>query len=449
MDHPLHAAPPPKPQRLNALALGVAAVLILAGVVVAAYYVFHRPAVSEAARTPPPSVPAAPSPTFLARPPAPREPVPSSNAPETPEARAAAEMAALDAYRRAYDADTAQGANGSNTGAGYADPALAGGPDGAGAPPPAGAYASAQAPAAPRDPRREAYDRALRSPLEPSGDHAPPPVPALAPASPASAAAPSLPALPPFPSLDQLAFGPGTPGATGSPSRGAEEAGRAPEDLNRSFLAAARTPRPTALPLTLERPASPYVLQAGTVLPALLLTGVNSDLPGEIEAQVSWNVYDSLTQSHLLIPRGSRLLGSYSNQVALGQARLLVAWDRLILPDGTSLSFPGLPALATSGEAGLPAHVESHLGRVFGTAVLLSIVGAGAQLSQPQESSTLGTAASPRQVAAASLGQQLSTVAADILHRQLSVSPTLSLPPGTAFDVYLNGDVTLPGPYAG
>jgi type IV secretory pathway VirB10-like protein len=423
---PLHAAPPPKPQRLNALALGVAVVLMLVGVVVAAYYVFHRPSVSEVARTPPPSIPAAPSPTFLARPPASPQPV------AAPDPRVAAEMSSLDAYQAARAAGT-----------GYADPSQAAGQGPAGPPSPPGAYAQAPASAAPRDPRREAYDRALRSPLEPSGDHAPP---APAPASPA---APALPPLPALPSLDSLAFAPGVAGAPGSSAGGTEVAGRAPEDSNRTFLAASRTPRPTALPLTLERPASPYVLQAGTVLPALLLTGVNSDLPGELEAQVSLNVYDSLTQSHLLIPRGSRLLGSYSNQVALGQARLLVAWDRLILPDGTSLSFPGLPALSTSGEAGLPAHVESHLGRVFGTAVLLSIVGAGAQLSQPQEPSTLGTAASPRQVAAASLGQQLSSVAADILHRQLSVSPTLHLPPGTAFDVYLNGDVTLPGPYSG
>ena len=424
---PLNAAPPPKPQRLNALALGVAVVLMLAGVVVAAYYVFHRPSVAEVARTPPLSIPAVPSPTFLARPPASPAPV------EASDPRVASEMSALDAYQAARAAGT-----------GYADPSLAAGVGVAGAagpPPPAGPYAQAQAGAASRDPRREAYDRALRSPLEPSGDHAPP--------APALTATPALPQLPALPPLDSLAFAPGGSGAPGSPSRGAEEAGRTLEDPNRSFLAASRTPRPTALPLTFQRPASPYVLQAGTVLPALLLTGVNSDLPGELEAQVSLNVYDSLTQSRLLIPRGSRLLGSYSNQVALGQARLLVVWDRLILPDGTSLTFPGLPALAPSGEAGLQADVESHLGRVFGTAVLLSIVGAGAQLSQPQESSTLGTAASPRQVAAASLGQQLSTVALDILHRQLSIAPTLHLPPGTAFDVYLNGDVTLPGPYAG
>jgi len=438
---PLHTAQPPKPQRLNALALGVAVVLMLVGVVVAAYYVFHRPSLSEVAHTPPPSIPAAPSPTFLARPPAAPQPVP---APDASAARVAAEMSSLDAYQ------AAQAAQAAGT-VGYADPSLAGGVGAAGAagpPAPIGSYAQAQASAVPRDPRREVYDRALRSPLEPSGDHAPP---APAAASAAAASLPQLPTLPTLPPLDFLAFAPGAagaPGSPGSPSR-AEEAGRTPEDPNRTFLAASRTPRPTALPLRLERPTSPYVLQAGTVLPALLLTGVNSDLPGELEAQVSLNVYDSLTQSRLLIPRGSRLLGSYSNQVALGQARLLVAWDRLILPDGTSLSFPGLPALAPSGEAGLSADVESHLGRVFGTAVLLSIVGAGAQLSQPQESSTLGTAASPRQVAAASLGQQLSTVAADILHRQLSVSPTLRLPPGTAFDVYLNGDVTLPGPYAG
>ena len=411
---PLHAAQPPKPQRLNRLALGVAVVLVVLGAVVAAYYVFHRPSVAEAVRTAPPSIPAAPSPTFLARPPAPRQPVTPSTGSDTPEARAQAGTA------------------------GYADPTLAAAPGTAG---PGGPYAQTQPAAAPRDPRREAYDRALRSPLEPAGDHTPPSPPQV----PAPATLPALPPLPPLPSLDPLAF---AQGAAGAPAR-PEDAARAPEDPNRAFLAAARTPRATALPVTVQRPVSPYVLQAGTVLPALLLTGVNSDLPGELVAQVSLNVYDSRTQTHLLIPRGSRLLGSYSNQVSLGQARLLVAWDRLILPDGTSLVFPGLPALAPSGEAGLPADVQGHLGRAFGTAILLSIVGAGAQLSQPQESSTLGTAASPRQVAAASLGQQLSSVAADILHRQLSVAPTLHLPAGTAFEVYLNGDVVLPGPYAG
>ena len=182
------------------------------------------------------------------------------------------------------------------------------------------------------------------------------------------------------------------------------------------------------------------VLTAGTVLPAALMTAVDSDVAGPLIAQLTQDVFDR-DQRQVVIPRGSRLIGAYDSQVALGESRLLVAWSRVIFPDGGGLSFPGLPALTRAGEAGLSGSVDNHLARVFGSALLLSIVSAGAQLSQPQESAAFGAAASTRQVAAAAVGQELSSVGIELLRRQLQVPPTLRIAAGTRFYVFLRGDL--------
>ena len=150
---------------------------------------------------------------------------------------------------------------------------------------------------------------------------------------------------------------------------------------------------------------------AGTLLPAMLVTGINSDLPGEILAQITRNVYDS-QQRFLLIPRGTKVIGRYDDQVALGQSRVLIAWTRLILPDGRSLSLPGLPTKDLRGAAGLRDKVDNHYRRLYGQATLLSIVGAGAQLSQPQQSSVL-TPPSAGQVAALAARRREVTTAAE------------------------------------
>jgi type IV secretion system protein VirB10 len=118
----------------------------------------------------------------------------------------------------------------------------------------------------------------------------------------------------------------------------------------------------------------------------------------------------------------------------------------LILPDGSGMSFPGLPAATRAGEAGLAGAVDNHLARVFGSAILLSILSAGVQLSQPQESATFGAAASTRQVAAAAVGQELSSVAIELLRREMSVPPTIRIAAGTRFLVFLRGDVSFAAP---
>jgi type IV secretion system protein VirB10 len=178
----------------------------------------------------------------------------------------------------------------------------------------------------------------------------------------------------------------------------------------------------------------------------VLLTGISSDLPGDIVGQVSRDVYDSRTQRILLIPKGSRLVGTYDNQVASGQNRLLVAWTRLILPDGQSMRLPGLALKDPQGQTGARGNVDNHWRRVFGNALLLSAIGAGVQLSQPQQASIYAPP-SAGQVAAGALGQELSNVALEIIRRGMDVQPTISIRQGQAFNVFLNGDLVFAGPH--
>ncbi|HVT60359.1 MAG TPA: TrbI/VirB10 family protein [Thermoanaerobaculia bacterium] len=194
-------------------------------------------------------------------------------------------------------------------------------------------------------------------------------------------------------------------------------------------------------------PAGGWRVRAGTVIPALLLTEINSDLPGAVSAQVSRNVYDE-RQETIVIPKGTRLLGRYDHQVAAGQRRLLVAWTRLLFPDGSELTLPGLPATAASGAAGLAGSVDNHTRRIFGDALLLSLLAAGAQLSQPQQSGLLQAPAA-RQVAAGALGGELASVATELVRRDIAIQPTLRIPAATAFNVFVNDDLVLPRQVAG
>jgi type IV secretory pathway VirB10-like protein len=217
---------------------------------------------------------------------------------------------------------------------------------------------------------------------------------------------------------------------------------------HQSFAAkAAEAAAKTATRAQFNPAGSPYTLRAGTLIPALLITGITSDLPGDIVGQVSRDVYDSRSQRILLIPRGSRLIGTYDNQIAAGQGRLLVAWTRLILPDGRSMQLPGLPLTDREGNSGAKGKVDNHWRRVFGNALLLSALSAGLQLSQPSQATVLSTP-SAGQVAAGAVGQELSTVAMEIIKRGMSAAPTITIPAGQAFNVMLNGDIAFDEPFA-
>ncbi len=198
-------------------------------------------------------------------------------------------------------------------------------------------------------------------------------------------------------------------------------------------------------PVTLRPAGSPYTVRAGTLIPGLLITGVSSDLPGGVIGQTSRDVFDTRTERLLLIPKGSRLIGTYDNR-SVGTGRLIVSWTRLLFPDGRSLTLPRLLATDALGQSGMHDEVNHHYGRIYGTALLMSIISAGAQLSQPQQGG-LYASLSARQVAAGALGQQLSDVALESARRGLDIPPTITIRPGQPFNVFLTGDVTLDGPY--
>jgi len=219
-----------------------------------------------------------------------------------------------------------------------------------------------------------------------------------------------------------------------------------PLSSRRAFLQSAGDLAGKSVIARLEPASSPYVLQAGTVIPAILLTSITSDLPGDCMGQVARDVYDSRTQRILLIPKGSKLICRYDDQVVAGQNRLLIAWTRLLLPDGRSMTLPGLALKDPQGQTGAKGNVNNHTGRVFGRALLLSAIGAGAQLSQPRQSSIL-VPPTAGQVAAGAAGQEMSQVALEILRRGMDQPPTITVSQGQTFNVFLNGDLVFDGPY--
>jgi len=220
----------------------------------------------------------------------------------------------------------------------------------------------------------------------------------------------------------------------------------APLSSRRAFLRESGDLGGHSVVARIEPAGSPYALRAGTVIPAILLTAISSDLPGDCMGQVSRDVRDSQSQRILLVPKGSKLLCRYDDQVAAGQGRLLVAWTRLLLPDGRSMTLPGLALKDAEGQTGARGDVDNHTARVFGRALLLSAIGAGVQLSQPRQASILA-APGAGQVAAGAVGQELSSVALEILRRGMDQPPTITVPQGRTFNVFLNGDLIFDGPY--
>lgn len=196
------------------------------------------------------------------------------------------------------------------------------------------------------------------------------------------------------------------------------------------------------LPAVRQPPAADYELFAGSVIPAVLVTGIQSDLPGSITAIVRQTVYDSRRPEVVLIPQGTRLVGLYASQVAYGQERVLVAWNRLIFPNGSTLDLGGMEGTDGLGEAGFADRVNNHYSRIFGSAILMSLLGAGAELSQPQNSSAL-TAPSMSQQTAAAVANELNQVGTTLIGKNLAIQPTLTIRPGYAFDVFVNRTIIL------
>lgn len=205
---------------------------------------------------------------------------------------------------------------------------------------------------------------------------------------------------------------------------------------------------------TAEAPRSPYEIRAGFVLPATLISGINSDLPGQIIAQVSQGVYDTPTGKHLLVPQGSRLIGSYSSEVQYGQARVLVAWQRIVFPDGKAMDIGAMPGADSAGYSGFNDQVNNHYVRLFASALLMSGITAGISYSQTPVTTTVGAdgqevtrTSAARNALSESLGQQLGQVTAQLIAKNLSIAPTLEIRPGYRFNVVVTKDMTFSKPY--
>lgn len=194
-----------------------------------------------------------------------------------------------------------------------------------------------------------------------------------------------------------------------------------------------------------EAPRSPYELRAGFVVPATLISGINSDLPGQIMAQVSQNVFDTATGRHLLIPQGSRLVGSYSSDVAYGQSRVLVAWQRIVFPDGKAMDIGAMPGSDSAGYAGFNDRVNNHYFRLFASAFLMSGVTAGITLSQDTGSG--GDSQRASDALSEALGQQLGQVTAQLIAKNMNIAPTIEIRPGYRFNVIVTKDMTFSKPY--
>ncbi|MCW3587405.1 TraB/TrbI/VirB10 family type IV secretion system protein [Burkholderia cenocepacia] len=201
---------------------------------------------------------------------------------------------------------------------------------------------------------------------------------------------------------------------------------------------------------TVQPPLSPYTINAGWLIPASMVGGMKSDLPGELKAQVRENVKDSVSGRYVLIPRGSTLLGKYDSQIAFGQSRVLVVWSRVIFPDGSSLNLQGMPAQDEQGYAGLTGDVDNHMWPIIKAAVFMSVISAGAQLSQPQSSNSNGSYGAPNagQQLAAALGQQLGQAGTQLFSRYLAIQPTITTEPGTKFNILVTKDMVFPKPWS-
>ena len=187
----------------------------------------------------------------------------------------------------------------------------------------------------------------------------------------------------------------------------------------------------------LKPAASPFIIQAGTIISGALITGIRSDLPGEISAQITENVYDSLSGQALLIPQGSRLIGSYDSQVAFGQSRVLLVWTRMILPNGKSILLERQKGSDVAGYSGLEDDVDNHWSSLFKAAALSTLLSVGSQVAVGNNDNQLQQAIAQ----GAALG--FNQIGRQVIGRNLNIQPTLTIKSGFPVRVIVNQDLIL------
>jgi type IV secretory pathway VirB10-like protein len=288
--------------------------------------------------------------------------------------------------------------------------------------------AAPRAPSATRDLRAEENLRARASAIlfEPQRGGATP--------SSAAPAANSAPAAPPLPFAEHGS----SPGVTADTDPNLQA-------RKNAFLDSEGATKTTDyLQTRLVHPRSPYEVKAGTVIPAVLITAISSDLPGPVVGQVRENVYDTTTGNFLLIPQGARLLAHYDSMVAWGQERVLVCWNRLIFPNGDSISLECMPAADLQGAAGLTDDVDEHWGRILKGVAVASLLAA---TTQAVAGNTEGFNPTVPQVWARGAAGEVGQAGQQITRRNISIQPTINIRAGFSVNVIVTKDLALPSPY--
>ncbi len=288
--------------------------------------------------------------------------------------------------------------------------------------------ASSQANGATQDPAQQAMQNGMQSSLTPNGFDS---GSNMGGNSSSNNTAPAAPTVATLPSANQAA----------APSQDDQNM----QGEKNSFLQS-QTGGDDQLKTGVQSTGSPYMVMAGSIIPATLITGIDSDLPGQIQALVSQNVYDSKTGNNILIPQGSKLLGTYDSQVAYGQSRVLIVWTRVIFPNDQYIDLEGMPGADLSGFAGLHDQVDNHYFRIYGSALLMSLFSAGMQLSQPNNNTSNG-APTNQQIIASAMGQELGQTSTELIQKNINVQPTINIRPGDNFNVLVTRDIPFTGPY--
>ena len=202
---------------------------------------------------------------------------------------------------------------------------------------------------------------------------------------------------------------------------------------------------------SLEKPANEFIVRAGFVIPATLVSGINSDLPGQVIAQVNQAVYDTATGEHLLIPQGTRLIGQYQSGVMYGQERVMISWQRLVYPDNRTIDIGSMPGTDTSGFSGFADKVNNHWWKLISSAFLMSGITASISIatddnddSSNNDNSTSNTV---NQNMKDALAEQMVNVIAKVIERNLNIAPTIEVRPGYNFNVMVTKDLTFEKPY--
>lgn len=193
----------------------------------------------------------------------------------------------------------------------------------------------------------------------------------------------------------------------------------------------------------LLKPISPYEVQAGTLIPAELITAINTTLPGSVIAQIRQNIFDTVNGSFLLIPKGSKLIGEYQSIISYGQERVLIAFTRIIRPDGSSIQLDKYVGTDVRGQSGMKGNVDNHWFRVLGAATLSTLLSIGAGVAADNSYNNNMYYHSARQNALLGASASVAQTGQQLTQQAMNVQPTLTIPIGYEFNVIVKKDMIM------